>query len=161
SVLIVEDERIVAKDLQQSLAGLGYDAFAIASSADEALKHAADRRPDVILMDIRIKGQRDGIDTATLLREQFDVPIVYLTAHADPRPIAPGNATGRYGYLLKPVKTGELRSAIELSLYRHDMERRLRERERWFATTLRSIADAVITVDLAGNITFMNPAAEA
>src|ERR1044071_1869885 len=94
SVLIVEDERIVAKDLQQSLAGLGYDAFAIASSADEALRPAAGRRHDAILMDIRIKGQRDGIDTAALLREQFDVPIVYLTAHADDATIARANATG-------------------------------------------------------------------
>ena len=83
SVLIVEDERIVAKDLQQTLNDMGYDAFAIASSADEALMRASEKCPDVVLMDIRIKGQRDGIETASLLRDRFGVPIVYLTAHAD------------------------------------------------------------------------------
>ncbi|TMQ27688.1 MAG: response regulator, partial [Deltaproteobacteria bacterium] len=160
SVLIVEDERIIAADLQQSLIGMGYDAFAIACSGDEAIKRATERCPDIILLDIRIKGPRDGIETAVLLRERFDVPLIYLTAHADDTTIARAKATEPYGYLLKPVKPAELRSVIEVAMHRHDVERRLRQRERWFATTLRSMADAVITVDLAGNITFMNSAAE-
>lgn len=160
SILIVEDERIVAKDLQQTLAGMGYDAFAIASSAQEACERAAEKCPDVVLMDIRIKGQRDGIEAAAILRERFGVPIVYLTAHADDNNIDRAKRTEPYGYLVKPVKSGELRSAIEVSLFKHEMEKRLRERERWYSTTLHSIADAVITVDLAGNVTYMNPAAE-
>jgi PAS domain S-box-containing protein len=161
SVLIVEDERIVAKDLQQALSGMGYDAFAIASSAEEAIARATEQCPDVVLMDIRIKGDRDGIQTAEILQSRFHVPVIYLTAHADEATIERARTTQPHGYLLKPVKTGELRSAIEIGLYRHEMEKRLRERERWFSTTLRSIADAVVTVDLAGNVTFMNPAAEA
>jgi len=160
SVLIVEDERIVAKDLQQTLAGMGYDAFAIASSADEALARASARCPDVVLMDIRIKGQRDGVEAAEILRAQFDVPVVYLTAHADDATIERAMLTGPYGYLLKPVKAAELKSAIEVSVYRHAMEKRLREREKWFSTTLRSLSDAVMTVDLGGNVSFMNPIAE-
>src|SRR5690242_6972416 len=123
SVLIVEDERIVAKDLQQTLAGMGYDAFAIASSADEALARASARCPDVVLMDIRIKGQRDGVETAEILRAQFDVLVVYLTAHADDATIERAMLTGPYGYLLKPVKAAELKSAIEVSVYRHAMEK--------------------------------------
>src|SRR5213592_1163235 len=160
SVMVVEDERIVAKDLQQALAGMGYDAFAIAASAEEALARASERCPDVVLMDIRIKGGRDGVETAEILRQRFHVPVVYLTAHADDGTIDRAKKTEPYGYLLKPVKPAELRSAIELSLYKHEMEKRLRERERWFSTTLRSVADAVITVDLAGNVSFMNPVAE-
>jgi signal transduction histidine kinase len=160
AVLIVEDERIVAKDLQQTLDGMGYEAYAIASSGDEAVARATERCPDIILMDIRIKGSRDGIETAAILRSQFDVPLVYLTAHADDTTIERAKQTEPYGYLLKPVKAAELRSAIEVALYRHAMERRLRERERWYATTLRSIADAVVSVDVRGHITFMNPAAE-
>jgi PAS domain S-box-containing protein len=160
SVLIVEDERIVAKDLQQTLIDMGYDAFAIAASADEAVKCASGRCPDVVLMDIRIKGDRDGIETADVFRQRFDVPVVYLTAHADDATIQRAKKTEPYGYLLKPVKSGELRSAIEVSLHRHEMETRLRERERWFSTTLESIADAVVTVDLAGKISFMNAPAE-
>lgn len=160
SVLIVEDERIVAKDLQQTLAGMGYDAFAIASSADEAITRASENCPDVVLMDIRIKGRRDGVEAAAILRERFGVPVVFLTAHADDATIERAKRTEPHGYLVKPVKSAELRSAIEVAVYRHEMEKRLRERERWFSTTLRSIADAVITVDIAGKVTFMNPAAE-
>jgi two-component system, cell cycle sensor histidine kinase and response regulator CckA len=160
SILIVEDERIVATDLQQTLTGMGYDASAIASSAQEAFGRASEKCPDVVLMDIRIKGQLDGIEAAAILRERFDVPIVYLTAYSDDPNIDRAMQTEPYGYLVKPVKAGELRSAIEVSLFRHEMEKRLRERERWFSTTLHSIADAVITVDLAGKVTYMNPAAE-
>jgi two-component system cell cycle sensor histidine kinase/response regulator CckA len=160
SVLVVEDERIVARDLEQTLAELGYHAAGIASSAEEAIAHASKRCPDLVLMDIRIRGKRDGVETADLLRRQFDVPIVYLTAHADDATLERAKRSEPYAYLLKPVKAAELRSAIEVALYRHGIEKRLRERERWFSTTLRSIADAVVTVDLAGKITFMNPSAE-
>ena len=160
SVLIVEDEGIVALDLQQTLRDFGYDAYAIASSADEAIAVASKRCPDIVLMDIRIKGSRDGIETAQIFKDRFAVPVVYLTAHADERTLARAKQTAPLGYLLKPVKATELRSAIEVALYNHALETRLRERERWYSTTLRSIADAVISVDLAGRVTFMNPAAE-
>jgi two-component system cell cycle sensor histidine kinase/response regulator CckA len=161
SVLIVEDERIIARDLQQTLAAMGYDAFAIASSADEALSRASERCPDLVLMDIRIKGPRDGIETATLLRGRFGVPVVYLTAHADEATIQRAKHSEPYGYLMKPARSAELRSTIEISIHKHGAEKQLRDRERWFSTTLRSIADAVITVDLAGAVSFMNAAAEA
>ena len=160
SILIVEDERIVAKDLQQSLLEMGYDAFAIASSADDAMRCASERRPDVVLMDIRIKGERDGIEAADALRTSFGVPVVYLTAHADEATLERAKRTEPYGYLVKPVKSSELRSVVEVSVHKHAADRRLRERERWFSTTLRCIADAVVTVDVAGNVSFMNPVAE-
>ena len=99
-------------------------------------------------MDIRIKGQRDGIETAQILRTRFDVPVVYLTAHADAATIERAKRTEPLGYLMKPVRAAELRSAIEIALYVHEMERQLRERERWYATTLRSMADAVIAVNV-------------
>src|SRR5688572_4401634 len=146
AILVVEDERIVAKDLQQTLIALGYDAFAIASSAEQALARATERCPDLVLMDIRIQGKRDGVETAALLRERFSVPVVYLTAHADDTTMERARQTEPHAYLLKPVKSAELRSAIEVALHRHQLEQRLRERERWFSTTLQSIADAVITV---------------
>ncbi|HEY6562337.1 MAG TPA: response regulator [Polyangiaceae bacterium] len=160
SVLIVEDERIVANDLQQTLAELGYDAFGIASSADEAVARASERCPDIVLMDIRLKGARDGIEAAALLRERFGTPVVYLTAHADEATVERAKKTEPLGYLVKPVKAAELHSALEISLYKHEMDERRRARERWFSTTLRSIADAIITVDLAGKVTFMNAVAE-
>lgn len=160
SVLVVEDERIVAKDLQQTLVEMGYDAFAIASSADEAIARASEKCPDVALMDIRIKGVRDGIETAEILKSRFGIPVIYLTAYADEATIERAKKTEPHGYLLKPVKPAELRSAIEISVYRHAMEKHLREQERWYSTTMRSIADAIVTVDLAGKVTYLNPAAE-
>jgi len=161
SILIVEDERIVAKDIQQTLLDLGYDAFAIASSAEEAISYASQRCPDLVLMDIRIQGEHDGIEAAEMLRSQFHVPIVYLTANADAGTVERAKKTEPYGYLKKPVRSADLRSVVEVSLHKHEAEKRLRESEHWFSTTFRSIADAVITVDVLGNVTFMNPAAEA
>ena len=160
SVFIVEDELIVAMDLQQTLREFGYDAFAIASSAEAAVIKASERCPDLVLMDIRIAGNRDGIETAEILRAQFSVPVVFLTAHADEATLNRAKIAEPHGYLVKPVKAAELRSTIEIALYRHEIEKRLRERERWFSTTLDSIADGVVTVDLAGKVTFMNPPAE-
>jgi len=160
-ILIVEDERIVATDIQQTLLDLGYDAFAIASSAEEAISYASQRCPDLVLMDIRINGEHDGIEAAEMLRSRFHVPIVYLTANADAGTIERAKKTEPYGYLKKPVRSADLRSVVEVSLYKHEAEKRLRESEHWFSTTLHSIADAVITVDVLGNVTFMNPAAEA
>lgn len=160
SILIVEDESIVALDLQQQLMDYGYDAWAIADSAEAAIACASERCPDLVLMDIRIRGRRDGIETATVLKERFGVPVVFLTAHADEATLDRAKRTMPHGYLQKPVKPDALHSVIEVALYTHAMEQRARARERWFATTLRSIADAVISVDLAGLVTYMNPAAE-
>ena len=120
AVLIVEDESIVAHDLQQTLSDLGFDAFAIASSADEAMARADERRPDVALVDVRIKGRLDGIKTAQLLEDRFGVPIVYLTAHADDATLERAMKTHPLGYLLKPVKPAALRSAIEIALHHHE-----------------------------------------
>ncbi|HEY5374557.1 MAG TPA: response regulator [Polyangiaceae bacterium] len=161
AVLIVEDEGIIAQNVQELLTGLGYDAFAIATTSAEAVAQASERCPDVVLMDIRIGGELDGIATAALLRQRFDVPIIYLTALADEATLDRAKRTEPHGYLVKPIRPADLQSAIEIALFKHAMERRLRVRERWFSTTVRSISDAIITVDLGGKITFMNPSAEA
>jgi PAS domain S-box-containing protein len=160
SILIVEDEPIVAKDLQQTLCEMNYDAFAIASSADDAIKCATDRCPDLVLMDIRIKGARDGIETAQIFREQFGVSVIYLTAHADEATIQRAAKTAPAGYLLKPIKSAELRSAIEVAVFKQQLEKCARERERRFSVALNSVSDAVVTVDLAGKVTYLNSAAE-
>jgi PAS domain S-box-containing protein len=161
AILIVEDEVIVARDLQRTLIDLGYDAFAVATSASEAIARATERCPDLALMDIRIRGVPDGIETARILGERFGAAIVFLTAHADDSTLERAKLTNPHGYLLKPVSSSALLSAIEVSLYRHEVERQARERERQFSTALQSVTDAVLAVDLAGRITFMNPAAEA
>jgi two-component system cell cycle sensor histidine kinase/response regulator CckA len=161
TILVVEDERVVARDIQRSLVDLGYHVPATASSADQAIRLASQRCPDLVLMDIRIKGERDGIEAATILRKRFDVPIVYLTAYADEPTVERAKLTQPFGYLMKPVKTYELRSAVEIALFKHEMDKQLRDRERWLSMTMRSIGDAIISTDAAGRINYMNPVAEA
>jgi CheY-like chemotaxis protein len=123
-VLIVEDESIVARDVQQTLVELGYDAVATAASAEEAMARARETRPGVALVDIRIKGKLDGIRTAELLEQGFGVPIVYLTAHADDATIERAMQTRPSGFLVKPVKTPELRSALEIAFHRQGADKK-------------------------------------
>ena len=160
AVLVVEDERIVGRDIQYSLRELGYDAYALASSADEAVKHCEARRPDIVLMDIRIRGAEDGIEAARRLRDTFDVPVVFLTAHADEATVERARRAEPYGYLLKPLHIAEVRSAIEVGIYKHANERRQRAADRMYSSALHSMIDPVICVDQGGAITFMNAAAE-
>ncbi|HKP64621.1 MAG TPA: histidine kinase dimerization/phosphoacceptor domain -containing protein [Polyangiales bacterium] len=155
-VLIVEDERIVARDLQRTLLGFGYDAFAIAASCEEAISRASEKCPAVVLMDIRIKGDLDGIATARILRERFATAVVYLTSHADPDTLQRATATEPSGYLQKPVRPAELRSAIEISLHKRQSEARWREGERWIDAALSAIPEAVIAVHTNGRILELN-----
>ncbi|MCZ6904837.1 MAG: response regulator [Acidobacteria bacterium] len=160
-ILVVEDERIVAKDLQSQLEKLGYAVPGVASSGAEALQKAAETRPDLILMDIRLKGEMDGVETSQLVRDQFNIPVIYLTAYADENTLKRAKITEPFGYIVKPFEERELRTNIEIALYKHRMERKLRESELWLATTLKSIGDGVITTDSRERVTFMNRVAEA
>jgi signal transduction histidine kinase len=126
-ILIVEDERIVALDLQYQLRRLGYTVADVASSGEEAFRTAEATQPDVALMDIKLGGALDGVETAGELRAHFDIPVVYLTAYADETTLERAKSTGPFGYLLKPFEERELQIAIEMALYRHSMERKLRQ----------------------------------
>ena len=160
TVLIVEDERIVAKDIEQTIRDLGYRSAGIASSCDKALEVAQRVRPTIVLMDIRIKGPVDGVETAALLRKFLDVPIIFLTAHADTATLARAAQTSPYGYLLKPVRASDIQSAIAVGLVKFRLERESRQREQWHSTLLQSIADAVVAIDAECRVTFMNKGAE-
>jgi len=159
-ILVVEDEGVVALDIQKALVDMGYDAYAVAASAEEALARSEERPPDLVLMDVRIRGDRDGVTTAGLLRERYDVPVIFLTAYADDVTVERAGRVDPYAYLIKPVQPAELKVAVQTSIRRHDEEIGLRQRARWFSTALRSIADGVVTVDPEGRVTFMNEAAE-
>jgi len=159
-ILVVEDETLIAEEIEDSLRELGYEVIGRASSADEAIGSVAERRPDIVLMDIRLRGLRDGIQTAEELRDRFRLPVVFLSAHADEVTLRRAKRSSPYGYVVKPVKISALRSALEIALERHALETRVRESERWLSTTLRSIGDAVLCTDLKGGITFMNGRAE-
>lgn len=118
-ILIVEDETIVAMTLEESLHKQGYTVAGTVSSADEALLAAEKLSPDLILMDIRIRGNRDGISAAEEINERFNIPIVYLTAHTDEKTLSRAVRTRPYGYLSKPFRQQDLHSTIEIALYKH------------------------------------------
>jgi signal transduction histidine kinase len=121
-ILVVEDERVVAHDIAESLRKMGYDVVGTAASSEECLRHAAENRPDLVLMDIRIEGSLDGIETAKRLRSRYGVPVIYLTAYADEETVARACETEPHGYILKPFRPGELRSMIEVALSKHQLE---------------------------------------
>ncbi|HEY9901565.1 MAG TPA: ATP-binding protein [Candidatus Sericytochromatia bacterium] len=159
-ILIVEDESIVALNIKNRLEGLGYAVVATSSSGEAAIQIVAQSLPDLVLMDIKLKGTIDGIEAAAQIRAHFQIPVVYLTAFSDEETVERAKLTEPYGYILKPFEARDLCTTIEISLYKHQMEQQLREREQWLATTLKSIGDAVITTDSEGLVTFMNPVAE-
>lgn len=159
-ILVVEDDRVVARDLRQQLMRLGYDVVGITSRGEDASALALSTQADLALTDIRLEGRMDGIDAAQEIRLACDIPVVFLTAYADDETIRRARVTEPFGYLLKPFEDSQLRTAVEMALYRHAADRRLRDSERRYAATLSSIGDAVISTDDVGRITYMNPVAE-
>jgi len=160
-ILIVEDEGIVAEEIRSRLKKLRYGVVAVVFSGEEAIKKAGETHPDLVLVDIRLRGDIDGVEAAQEIRARFDIPVVYVTAYADEDTLRRAKMAEPYGYILKPFEDKELRSSIEVALYKHNIERRLKESERWLATTLKSIGDAVIATNAKGRVLFMNPVAEA
>jgi PAS domain S-box-containing protein len=160
-LLVVEDESIVARDIQNRLRNLGYDVPAIVAYGDRAVEMAADLRPDLVLMDIFLKGDMDGIRAAELIRARYDIPVIFLTAFADPGTLQRAKISEPFGYILKPFEERELLTAIEMALYKHGMEKKIKDSRRWLATTLQSVDDAIIATDTTGRIVLMNRVAEA
>lgn len=162
-ILIVEDEGLVALDIERSLKEVGFEVVGKVASADEAMECAAATKPDLVLLDVNIHGDLDGIETAEQLTREHDVAVAYLTAHADPSTIERASRRAPGGFLLKPFKREDLYSLVEIELVRARMarmERQVRERDQLLVTTLRSIGDAVFATDRNMAVTFMNGAAE-
>ena len=161
SILVVEDERMVALDIERLVRGMGYEVIGISDSGEEAVEMARALRPGLVLMDIRLKGAMDGIEAAALIQKIHDTPVIYLTAYADDTTLERARLTGPFGYLIKPFEDRELRLTIEMALYKHRLDAKLLDNRIWLATTLKSIGDAVLTTDPDGMVRFLNPAAEA
>jgi PAS domain S-box-containing protein len=159
-ILIVEDESIIASDLRDRLLSWGHQVVGIASSGEEALRDAAELRPDLILMDVRLPGGVDGVNAARTIRSRLSIPVIYLTAFSNDETLQRAKETEPYGYITKPVRDADLRSAIVMALYKHRMETQLRQREQLLETTLRSIGDAVAITDVTERVTLLNSVAE-
>jgi DNA-binding LytR/AlgR family response regulator len=120
NIMVVEDESIVAKDIQQSLKRLGYNVVDVCNTGAAAIVSATEKRPDLILMDIMLKGEMSGIDAAEIVRDTLNIPIVFLTAYADESTLNRAKITEPYGYIIKPFKEVDLHTTIEMAIYKHD-----------------------------------------
>lgn len=135
--MIVEDERVLALDLADTLDELGYTVAGTATRGEEAIELARRLHPHLILMDVGLAGEIDGITAAETIRDEHDVPVVFLTAHADDDTLHRATSTEASAYLVKPFKAPELRCVIEIALHKHATDVRLRENERWLELTLQ------------------------
>lgn len=134
NVLVVEDESIVSKDIQHSLKKLGYTVVGAASTGEKAIELALSERPDIVLMDIMLKGNMNGIEAASLIKEQIAIPVIFLTAYADESTLSKAKISEPYGYILKPFKEIDLQTSIEMAIYKHKKEQEIiKERDFLFS----------------------------
>jgi len=140
-ILIVEDDAVIATRLEERLGLLGYEACGMAHSGEEAVDIAGRLRPEVILMDIVMPGRLDGIDAAEAIKSDLDIPVVFLTAYADDEYIRRAKMAEPYGYIVKPFHETEVKAAIEIALYKKDMEQRLQESEKKYRLLVESAQD--------------------
>ena len=122
SVLVVEDESIVSKDIQYSLKKLGYNVVGVAATGQKAIDLCGEKMPDIILMDIMLKGDINGIEASTRIKESYNIPVIFLTAYADENTLSKAKVTEPYAYIIKPFKEIDLHTSIEMAFYKHSKE---------------------------------------
>ncbi|MCI0468794.1 MAG: response regulator, partial [Nitrospirae bacterium] len=159
-ILVVEDSRIEAENLKLTLEELGYSVVDIKDSAKDAIKTAEEKKPDLVMMDIMLKGKISGIEAAMQIYNYCNIPIVYLTANSNDMIVLGATITEPFGFLIKPFNELDLSIAIEMAIYRHAIESKIRHREKWLSALFDSINEAIIVVDIAGKIGYMNAIAE-
>ncbi len=164
-ILVVEDESILAHDISQLLEQFGYVVDGIESTAAGAIQRVDESEPDLILMDVRLKGGIDGIDAAHAIQENHDIPIIYLTAYADPDTLERAKITQPFGYILKPFDDRELHTVIEMGLYKHQMERDIRDSEARHRSLIQDVINVsklgVLILDKQRKVVWINQALEA
>jgi len=160
NILVVEDENIVALDIKARLLSLGYQVPAIASSGEQAIHLMALAPVDLVLMDIHLKGEMDGIEAADKIRTQYNnIPIVFLTAYADEATLERARITEPFGYILKPFEERELTTNIEIALYRQKAEKRVKDKEEYYRALIENASDLISIVDKDGIILYLSPSA--
>ena len=158
SLVLVENEFVLAEDVPSRLRAAGFDIIGTAATGKDALAQARELHPDVVLMDPVLKGKMDGIEAAQQITERFDIPVIFLTAGADAATVRRATETASYGFLVMPFDDLELRAAIEMAIYKHRMEVTARESDRRMRELTESLSEVLFETDLAGNITFINRA---
>lgn len=157
-ILVVEDEIIIAMEIAERLKAMGYEVMRIVSNGQMAIENAIREEPDLILMDIMIQGEIDGIETATKIRSFSDIPVIYLTANADEPTLQRAKVSDAFGYLIKPFEERELNTTIEMALYKHKMEAKLRENEARFRSLVQNSTMGIFRTKIDGSLVLVNPA---
>ncbi len=158
-LLVVEDEAVVAIDIRGHLERLGYEVVAVTDTGEEACRLAAELTPDLVLMDIQLRGAMDGVEAGLQIRRQLSLPVIYLTAYADEETLGRAKATGPHGYVLKPFDERDLHVTLEVALHKHQLERRLEESHQQLLAVLDALSVGAVLVDDGGDIGFLNGAA--
>lgn len=158
-ILIVEDEAITAMDIQKALESRGFEVVSIASMGNEAIQKAGELKPDLVLMDIILKGNTDGITVADKIMSLFDIPVIYITAFSDEETFKRAKLTKPYGFITKPINYNELRGSIEIALYKHELDKKLKENEVRYRSLYENSFDAILMTKPDGSILSANPAA--
>ena len=158
-LLVVEDEAVVAIDVRGHLERLGYEVVAVADTGEDACRLAAELTPDLVLMDVQLRGAMDGVEAGAQIRRQLSLPVVYLTAYADEETLGRAKATGPHGYVLKPFDERDLHVTLEVALHKHRLDRRLEESHRQLLAVLDALSIGAVLVGAGGEIGFLNAAA--
>lgn len=159
-ILVVEDESIVAKDIQKSLEKLGYEVPATAASASAAYEKLEEVNPDLVFLDIRLKGEEDGIDIAGHIKERFDIPVIFLTSYVDQETLDRAKLTEPYGYIVKPFNESDLKTTVEMALFKFSRDREVRASQQRLANALAKVDEAILIVDTESRLTYLNEKAE-
>jgi hypothetical protein len=155
-ILVVEDESIVAKDIQKTLEKLGYEVPATASSAASAYEKLEQIEPDLVFLDIKLKGEEDGIHIAGHIKEKYDIPVIFLTSYVDQETLDRAKVTEPYGYIVKPFNESDLKTTVEMALFKFSRDREVRASEQRLANALGKVEEAIIVTDTEGRITYLN-----
>jgi len=157
-ILIVEDESIIARDLSASLEAMGYQVTGNAITGADAIAAAGDMNPSLVLMDIELQGDMDGIEAAHIIRSKYNLPIIYLTAYADDRMLERARETGPFGYLIKPFDDRELHFTIQMALYKHDLDETVRKSKEQFQALVENTNAIPWEISLADmKFTYLGP----
>jgi PAS domain S-box-containing protein len=159
-ILVVEDESIVAKDIQNTLIRLGYDVPATASNAASAFQKLEDIQPDLVFLDIKLKGDIDGIQIAEKIKHSYDIPVIFLTSFVDKGTLDRAKVTEPYGYIVKPFNESDLQSTVEMALYKFEKDKETKYSKERYENALLTLEEAIIILNTDYTITFLNPKAE-
>jgi len=155
-ILVVEDEFITGADIQNSLQEMGYDVPVVVDTGEDAIKMTGEMMPDIVLVDITLKGEMDGIEAAGQIRERYGIPVVYLTAHSDDATMEKAISTEPFGYLIKPLEERTLAATIRMALYKHSIDQKLRQSEETNRALLNAVQDALILLNCDKKIVAVN-----